>query len=468
MSWVGRCCKRLSVIALYDMLSLHSEPLATESQVLVTNCLAMKSRLPKTKKFNRHNLQNPVASKTFLWVRLRIWLAFLSISLVGLGLLAYQWQNSSEARRLEEACSFAKDSQDWPKLEQFAVKWGLLQPTRFEPFILAAQAAEQLGDKARTAAYLLEMPTNAPVPILLQLSYIQYQDLYDPVGSIKTCERVLQREPKNSEAHERLLFFWTMARNTPKIRQEANRGIREGSATIVTYAYLFGAEKLRFKDALETNRRWLAKSPKEELFLVPAVLSHISLLARSEPNNPTEEADLLEMRMKVDSDLKRLSEDFPSNREVIAARMEREMERGNDEAVEKMLNTGAQKMDDDNRLWRARAWLHSLRGENPKAKEACDEAIRLVPMDWQAYLLRATVFRQLGNLAAAEKDSKIGYEGSELTQQLNSSSKVFSLESNFYERLASFAELCDQSKIATNIRVQLKNYVPSVTSNQPK
>ena len=178
-------------------------------------------------------------------------------------------------------------------------------------------------------------------------------------------------------------------------------------------------------------------------------------------------SDLLEMRMKVDSDLKRLSEDFPSNREVIAARLEREMERGNDEAVEILLS-GAQKMEDDNRLWRAKAWLLSLRVENPKAKEACDEAIRLVPMDWQAFLLRATVFRQLGNLAAAEKDSKIGYQGSELTQQLNSSSKVFSLESTFYERLASFAELCDQSKIASNIRVQLKNYVPSVTPNEPK
>ena len=382
--------------------------------------------------------------------------------------MAYQWRNSSEARRLEEACSLAKDSRDWPKLEQFAVKWGLLQPTRFEPFILAAQAAEQLGDKARAAAYLLEMPANAQVPVLLQLSYIQYQDLNDPLGSIRTCEKVLERDPKNSEAHERLLFFWTMARNTPKIRHEANRGIREGSATIVTYAYLFGAEKLRFKDALETNRRWLATSPKEELFLVPAVLSHISLLARSEPANPTEEADLLEMRMKVDSDLNRLADDFPSNREVIAARLEREMERGEDEAVERLLISGNQKMEDDNRLWRAKAWLHSLRGENPKAKEACDQAIRLDSLDWQAYLLRATVFRQLGNLAAAEKDSKIGYQGSELTQQLNSSSKVFSLEPNFYERLAFFAELCDQSKIASKIRVQLKDYVPSAAPNEPK
>ncbi len=412
-------------------------------------------------------MQRKDSSAKFLGVRSRIWFAFFGIGCVGLALVGYQWYKNREASRLEAACLVANQSQNWHSLEQLAVQWGLLQPTRFEPFLMAAHAAEQQGEKVRTAGYLLEMPSDAPVSALLKLSYLQYEDLNDPLGSIKTCEEIVDREPKNSEAHERLLFFWTMTRNTQKIRSEANRGIRHGSATITTYAYLFGAERLRFSDALETNRRWLQSTPREELFLVPAVLSHISMLARIEPVTPTEEAEQAENRMKIDSDLNKLSVDFPANMEVVAARLERVMERGEDEEVESILKNATIGFEKDNRYWRAKAWLYSARMDYPQAKECCDRAIRIEPLDWQTYLARSTVYRLLGNLAEVEKDSKIGYLGSELTKQLNTSNKVFSLERTFYERLASFAELCDQPKVASSIRNRLSSYVPEATPVSP-
>lgn len=427
----------------------------------------MKSFPPKSKKQNLRDAKRKRASARFLGVRRWIWFAFLVIGCVGVGVVGYQWYNVREASRLESACLVANRSQDWHTLELLAVQWGLVQPTRFEPFLMAAHAAEQLGEKVRTAGYLLEMPSDAPVSALLKLSYIQYEDLNDPLGSIQTCEKIRDREPKNSEAHERLLFFWTMTRNTLKIRSEANRGIRDGCATIATYAYLFGAEKLRFRDALETNRRWLQSSPKEELFLVPAVLSHISVLSRIEPGSPTEDLEQAETRMKIDSDLSKLSMDFPANMEVFAARLEREMERGDEEAVEVLLKNATPGFERDNRYWRAKAWLHSVRMEYPQAHECCNQAIRIEPLDWQAYLARSTVYRLLGKLAEVEKDSKIGYLGSELTKQLNTSPKVFSLERTFYERLASLSELCDQPKVASSIRAQLNSYVPEPAPVSP-
>jgi tetratricopeptide (TPR) repeat protein len=427
----------------------------------------MKSRPQKSIKPNRNDAPNRSGPAQVLGVRRWIWFAFVGIGSLGLGLFGFRWYNEREAKRLEEACVVANQNQDWPSLEQMAVRWGLLQPTRFEPFLMAAHAAEQQGDKVRTAGYLLEMPPDTPVSALLKLSFLQYEDLNDPLGSIRTCEKIREREPKNSEAHERLLFFWTMTRNTPKIRSEANRGIRDGCATITTYAYLFGAEKLRFGDALETNRRWLQSAPKEELFLVPAVLSHIALLARIEPGSPTEDADLAENKLKIDSDLNQLSVDFPSNLEVFAARLEREIDRGDEESVEAILRSGTANFEKDNRYWRAKAWLHSARKDYPQAKECCDRAIQIEPLDWQAYFIRSTVFRLLGKRNEVEQDSKVGYLGSDLTKQLNSSTKVFSLERTFYERLASFAELCDQAKIASGIRSQLSTYVPEAAPMAP-
>lgn len=427
----------------------------------------MKSRPQKRTKSKRNDEPPAKPLANFLGVRSWIWLTFVGIACVGLGFVGYQWYKDREATRLEAACLEANQSRDWNSLELLAVQWGLLQPTRFEPFLMAAHAAEQKGEKVLAAGYLLEMPTDAPVSALLKLSYIQYEDLNDPMGSIQTCEKILKRDPKNSEAHERLLFFWTMTGNTPKIRSEANRGIRDGSATITTFAYLFGAEKLRFGDALETNQRWLQSAPKEELFLVPAVLSHISLLARIEPGSPTEEAEQSENRMKIDSDLNKLSIDFPANLEVAATRLEREMERGDEEAVASLFKNATVSFEKDNRYWRAKAWLHSALKEYPQAKECCDRAIQIEPLDWQAYLARSTVFRLLGKLPEVERDSKIGYLGSELTKQLNKSTKVFSLERTFYERLATFAELCDQPKIASSIRTRLSSYVPEATPPTP-
>jgi len=427
----------------------------------------MKSQPQKKKKPNRNMASRAEASNSFLGVRRPIWFAFIGIGCLGLGVVAYQWYKQREAGRLESECLVANQIQDWQGLEQLAVQWSLLQPTRFEPFLMAAHAAEQQGEKVRTAGYLLEMPSDAPVSALLKLSYILYEDLNDPLGSIRTCNEILERDPKNSEAHERLLFFWTMTRNTTKIKTEATRGIRDGSATITTYAYLFGAEKLRFGDALETNRRWLESAPQEELFLVPTVLSHISLLSRVEPGSPTEEAEQTESRNKIDGDLKKLSTDFPNNIEVVVARLEREMDRGDDEAVDILLKKPVGNFEKDNRYWRAKAWLHSAHMEYQQAKECCDQAIRIEPLDWQAYLARSTVFRLLGKLPEVEKDSKIGYLGSELTKQLNSSTKVFSLERTFYERLAAFAESCDQPNIASSIRSQLSTYVPAVAPTAP-
>lgn len=140
-----------------------------------------------------------------------------------------------------------------------------------------------------------------------------------------------------------------------------------------------------------------------------------------------------------------------------------EMERGDEEAVESLLKSATANFEKDNRYWRAKAWLHSARMEYPQAKEGCDRAIQLEPLDWQAYLLRSTVFRLLGKLPEVENDSKIGYLGSELSKQLNQSTRVFSIERTFYERLATFAELCSQPKTASSIRELLKAYVPEST-----
>ena len=403
----------------------------------------------------------------FLGVRRWIWLAFLGIAIVGLILVAYQRNRDRNAARLQAECLVARKSENWPELEQLAVAWGLIQPTRFEPFLLAAQAAEQQGDKVRTASYLLEMPDDAPIEALLQLGLLQFEELNDPLGSIRTCEKVLQRDSKNSEAHERLLFFWTMTQSATRIRQEALRGIRHGSATIVTYAYLFGAEKLRFRDAKETNRHWLESNPKEELFLVPTVLNFISSFENKESSTPNEDSDLAQRQSKVDADLNQLWKEYPSNSEVIAALLEREIQRGNIETVESILRNAVAISAIDNRYWRAKGWLHSNRMEYEEALVSYDRAIRLAPMDWQTFHERANVDRQLGDLNAIENDTRIAVLGGELTQQLNLATSIFSLERVFYERLANFAELCDQPGIASGIRAQLPSYVPSNTIISP-
>lgn len=350
----------------------------------------------------------------------------------------------------------AREKGDWARCEQTAIEWGLLDPLSSEPILSAAVAAKNQNAVDRAVGYLMQLPSNAPVEALLDLSRLQFSELDEPIHAIETTQRIAKRMPSNRDAHLQLLYFWAMTRQSSKLIEEAQRGIRDGACSLETFAYLFEGDRVRFKDELETNRRWSESWPDVECFHVAAVLAMVREAERLESKDGNSEFDPIDLRKKLDEDLALLGHTFPENQDVIAFRIQRAMNNGDAAIVRKLLKSAPVAFDRDHRYWRVKGWLLDFEQKPEEAVKEYSRSLAMNPFDMQNYFERAGVYRQLGQLAQVESDTKLGMLAKELHAVFRDSDTVFSLSSSYYDGLLSFFEQAKQTEYANQLRSKLK------------
>jgi tetratricopeptide (TPR) repeat protein len=395
-------------------------------------------------------------SKAILGIRVWIW-GMLAI-VVGLGglLLWSRGQQQHRIKELREQFQAARETGDWVLCEQTAVKWGLLDPLSSEPIISAAVAAKNQKAMDRVVGYLMQLPTDAPVEALIDLSRLQFEALDDPMAALETTQRIAKRMPSNREAHLQLLYFWAMTRQSAKLIDEAKRGIQDGACTLETFAYLFEGDRVRFADELVTNRRWAQAWPDVESFQVAAVLAMVREAEKLESKGGESEFDPIELRKKLNEDLDLLSELFPTNPEVIAFRTQREMNNGNADAVRKLLKKAPAEFEQDHRFWRVQGWLLDTEQKPTEALKEYTRSLAMNPFDMQNYFERAGIYRQLGHVSQMESDTKLGVLAKELHDMFRDAESVFSLPPSYYDKLLSFFEQTQMTESAHKIRSLLK------------
>lgn len=389
-------------------------------------------------------------------IRYWIWVVLLAVVVFGSFLLWSRSQQKRSISALREQFQMAREKGDWARCEQTAIEWGLLDPLSSEPILSAAVAAKNQNAVDRAVGYLMQLPSNAPVEALLDLSRLQFSELDDPIHAIETTQRIAKRMPSNRDAHLQLLYFWAMTRQSSKLIEEAQRGIRDGACSLETFAYLFEGDRVRFKDELETNRRWSESWPHVECFHVAAVLAMVREAERLESKDGKSEFDPIDLRKKLDEDLALLGHTFPENQDVIAFRIQRAMNNGDAAIVRKLLKSAPVAFDRDHRYWRVKGWLLDFEQKPEEAVKEYSRSLAINPFDMQNYFERAGVYRQLGQLAQVESDTKLGMLAKELHAVFRDSDTVFSLSSSYYEGLLSFLELSKQTDYANQLRSKLK------------
>lgn len=389
-------------------------------------------------------------------IRYWIWGVLLTVVVFGSFLLWSRSQQKRSISALREQFQMAREKGDWARCEQTAIEWGLLDPLSSEPILSAAVAAKNQNAVDRAVGYLMQLPSNAPVEALLDLSRLQFSELDDPIHAIETTQRIAKRMPSNRDAHLQLLYYWAMTRQSSKLIEEAQRGIRDGAYSLETFAYLFEGDRVRFKDELETNRRWSESWPDVECFHVAAVLAMVREAERLESKDGKSEFDPIDLRKKLDEDLALLGHTFPENQDVIAFRIQRAMNNGDAAIVRKLLKSAPGAFDRDHRYWRVQGWLLDFEQKPEEAVKEYSRSLAINPFDMQNYFERAGVYRQLGQLAQVESDTKLGMLAKELHAVFRDSDTVFSLSSSYYEGLLSFFEQAKQTEYANQIRSKLK------------
>jgi len=373
---------------------------------------------------------------------LSAWFAFRSYHVYRLRKFAW---DASEARR----------TGDWRQLERVTRQWSSADPRSAMPWLLAAEAAEQLGASQRVAEYLEQLPPDDPrTPgVLLELATIYYGPLNRPLAGEAACRRAIQIDPQYGEAYRRLLFYYGITLQRTKMVEAAREAIRRGCEFPESYVYLLGANWLTFTNAYELNEKWLRSGSDEETFRVAQIVHSVGATA------PT--TTLVEEVEEVDSNRRKTQEhdqrlracfaDYPDNPELLVYFLKQHATQGDVQGVQELLGRVPASAADDNRFWHYRGWLHQARGELAQAEAAYRQALSLHPYAWRTQFELAAVLRKQQRLPEAEQMIALSMEGKGLRETILQLPDVQSVPPEVLEQMRHYAEACGDTAVAERL-----------------
>ena len=160
-------------------------------------------------------------SRRRIWIYVKVSSVF---ALLIVTLYAGKWvYESNKLTTLEEECRVAKKKGDWITLEIKAREWASWEPDNYMPWMYAATAVQENGGTpTELAAYLKQLPENAPFLAFQELSDIRYRS-GEVKDAAKIFEQLVERDPTSVEAHRRLNFYYAMTVQRAKLINESMR-----------------------------------------------------------------------------------------------------------------------------------------------------------------------------------------------------------------------------------------------------
>jgi tetratricopeptide (TPR) repeat protein len=385
------------------------------------------------------------------WIKILLAAAGLAC-LLSLAYLGYAWRRAAQ---LEADCKTAYELKQWAELEVNAAEWAKWRPDLALPWLYAAEAANNQGDAAHTAAYLYFLPDDDPrtPSALLELSHLQFGTLNQPIAAAETCRRILRLQPDVTEAHRRLIFYYAMSRQRAPMIAEARRAVAAGHDVPETYLYLMGADWIAFSNGYELNQRWLQSAPDYEPFLVARAWH---LLHSRALDSESESENVLEGSLsKYEQIMSDLLERFPGNEELLAYHLNLACFRGDRERVAKLLAQAPPSSADDSRFWRFKGWMHEARNEPEEAEQAYRHALKLHPFDWQAQHDLAAIYRKKQDFEKVEEYQAAALLGKEIMRISLQAPDTDSLSGELLRKMSRYAQMCGESELAARLQRRL-------------
>lgn len=357
------------------------------------------------------------------------------------------WSRWTEYRREQyrRACDEASAAEDWERLKLISANWHQDDPDNGIPILLRAHAAVQLEEFAEAAEWLERVPLNDPKrpAALLQKVELQLGPLNDPLGAEQTCREVLRLEPLAGTAHQRLIFIYSMTLQRRKMVEAIHHAIQVRREPPEAFPYLVGQDWLVFSNGYIVNRRWLENHPNEEVFQV-ALASNLNETGNALSEIPARRPEMDKLR-----------ERYPENVEVLCYYLQQAVQDGEAETVAQLLNQASETARQDNRVWRAKGWLHQSQQQWGEAREAYETALQINPFDWQSQHQLGEVHRVLGNQTAAREYAELGSLGKTLQREIMEQKSAAEMPLELVLRIAAYLERCGDRASASVLRSRI-------------
>lgn len=383
----------------------------------------------------------------------------LTLLLCALAWPAYRSVEVYRLRKMAWDAAEARQAGDWKRLEAICSRWGKSDPQTAIPWILAAEAAERQSTMKRAAAYLEQLPPDAPQTpdMLLQLATIYFGPLNEPLKGEATYHRALEIDPLFKEGHRRLIFHYGITLQRIKMAQQARLAIQLGCDLPETYVYLMGTNWLTFSNAYEFNGKWLQSGTNDELFQVAQLVHWAGAAGLTDTSEEVEEVDTTRAKNAQHMQLLReCFEKYPTNPELLAYFLKRETIQGNAEAVAKLLAEVPAEAADDNRFWHFKGWLHATRDELEDAEACYRKALELNPYAWESQFELAGVLRKSQRFDEVETLTALYIEGKALRKTILQLPDVQSVPPQVLVQMHHYAVGCGDTEVAQHLAERMK------------
>lgn len=384
-------------------------------------------------------------SRSYRWW----WLLIVLIVTVIAGSWQFRRWRDQSITALDHRCHDLKAKQNWTELGRAAEQWSSLEPDRADPWLFRAEAAEAVKDWPHLVQYLDRIPRTdrRAVPALIRKAVTEFQDLNRPWDGVKTCDEVLELDPRVLIAHKQTIFFFAMTLQRAEMVRRIRRAIRVRRECPENYVYLVGASWMYSASLFRLNTRWLEADPESEIFHVAQAMEVYTSNAKSDPEHAFEFEHIPEAE--------ELLKKYPQNQELVAYFLWRNITDGELEKVEELIRAVPKEVADaDARFWRARAWCQDTRGESELAEQSLRKAFSIDPYWWQIHFQLHDLLRRLGRVDESARFFEIYKLSKELSiwiMTLNKTAQELD-DQKFCRSLLQLAELVEDNEVIDVLR----------------
>jgi tetratricopeptide (TPR) repeat protein len=382
-----------------------------------------------------------------------IW--FLILGVIGGGAIpCHAWWKSYWTERFSTVCKQAIEAKEWRLLREYSTQWTDWDPKANPGWVYRAEAAKQM-EQFEEMALLLARVTDDYDGALEALSLqadLLFTELNRPLEAIKTWERMLKINPRSSRPYQRMIYFYAMTLQRKKMIDTIYLAMKNKCEPRESYGYLVIANAIRFTDGFFETTKWLQTYPDDEKLKV-AQACYDSMQSDSgtipmfgaEPKTG-----------KISEYLK----EYPSNLEILANQIERDIHDGNLDGVPTLLQQADETAENDSRFWRYRGWYLMQADEDEKAATAAERSLELNKLDWRAWLQYSSILRKLNRLPEAERASEVAKRGKIAEQAVLELDNPAELDGEVAAFVYQFIKLAGADDALSAIEFRMRNNSP--------
>lgn len=353
----------------------------------------------------------------------------------------------------------ARQAGDFSKAESLSVKLAWWDPDNALPWIMAAENAYDQGAAARAASYLERLPEDdeRTPDAMLELANLYFGEVNRPEKGEAALLKAIRINPELGEAHRRLIFYYGITLQRPKMIAQAREAIRRKCDIPETYIYLIGADWITFSNGHDLNQQWAQGAAEKETFRVAQLMHWIGSKGLDEAADFVEDEEKKTRLAEHEQAVRKALADHPHNPELLAYLLKQRAIKGDVDQVIELLGKVRSADGEDNRFWRFKGWLHAANGELKEAEAAYRKALELNPFDWHSQHELAGVLRRLGRFESVERLASLALEGKDLRKTILQLPNVQSAPIPVLERIRDYADACGDSQAARQLglRVQI-------------